>query len=116
MKRIICIAALVALCGLNAAFGDTFTNTKTGEVLHGYVVEKNEQSQAFVKTAAEQVKLNLTEWNVSYDRQGRENKIVILSVDDGISLQLQTEALKTALAEAVKSGPLFILLEIDTPG
>lgn len=107
----------VAFCAVNTAFADTFTNINTGEVLHGYIVEKNEASQAFVKTAEQgQTKINLAEWKIAYDRQGRENQVIVLSLDDAIALQLQTDAIKTSLAEAAKSGPLFILLEIDTPG
>src|SRR3989339_1237152 len=118
MRKIICFIVVYAvLSSINIALGDTFTNVNTGEVVYGYVVEKNEDSQAFVKTAGQnQTKINLAEWKLQYDRRGRENKVTVLSIDDGIALQLQTEALKSSLAEAVKSGPIFILLEIDTPG
>jgi membrane-bound ClpP family serine protease len=96
---------------------DTFTNLQTKEVLHGYVSNKAEAGQMSVNTQEKGVlKLNPGEWEVTRDKLGRNNKVVVLPVDEMIMFEIETAAFEQAIAAASDGGPLLILVEIDTPG
>jgi ATP-dependent protease ClpP protease subunit len=113
------IAAVVsALLIFNwTCFADTFTNRQSGEVLHGYITDQNERGEAIVNTKEKgQVLVNLAQWQIVTDRQGRNNRVVVLTIDDEIISEIETQALEREVAKLPASGPLFILLEIDTPG
>jgi len=97
--------------------GDTFVHRQTGQVLHGYASSYSADANMVVQTQEKgAVKLKAAQWDVTPDRSGRNNKVVILTIDGNIMLKIQTEALIKALAQAIAEGPLFTLLDIDTPG
>jgi membrane-bound ClpP family serine protease len=99
------------------SFSDTFTNLQTGEVLHGYATSRTEDSKKVVQTSQKgPVALNMSEWNVTADRQGRNNKVVVITFDRMIMYEIETAAMIEALRQAVDAGPLFILIQLDTPG
>jgi membrane-bound ClpP family serine protease len=120
MKKIqvkILTAFLVLLAFGSTCFADTFTHRQTGEVLHGYASSRAEGGKTFVHTQEKgEAKLNLAEWKIVADRLGRNNKVIILIIDDAIEFEIETEALGQAIIRAADEGPLFILLELDTPG
>ncbi|MCJ7729674.1 MAG: hypothetical protein MUO27_07340 [Sedimentisphaerales bacterium] len=120
MKKLqvkIVAASLVLLAFSLACFADTFTNRQTGEVLHGYVAGQAENGETIVSTREKgQVGLNLAQWQIVADRLGRNNKVIILTIDDEIELEIETQALEREVAKLSDEGPLFILFEIDTPG
>ncbi len=96
---------------------DTFTHRKTSRTLHGYAIGKVEENLTAIATQEEgTIKLNLAEWKVTTDRLGRNNKVILLKLDDVIMWEIETAALEKAIVESSYEGPLFILLEIDTPG
>ena len=120
MKRL--HATFFAVLLVLFAFGracpaDTFVHRQTDEVLHGYTTSQVEDGKTTVHTRQKgKIELNLAEWKVTPDRSGRNSEVIILPVNGNIMLQIETEALMDAIDKAVNSGPLFILLEIDTPG
>jgi membrane-bound ClpP family serine protease len=86
-------------------------------VLHGYATSKTADSNTLVHTQEKgEIALKLAQWHRTTDRLGRKNKVIVLTIDDKIMLQIETEALLEALARGPDEGPLFILLEIYTPG
>lgn len=96
---------------------DTFTNISTGEVLHGYKVNKAEGVESYIRTAEKgPVKIDSSQWKKKSDRQGRNNNVVVMELVGPILYQIEAEALKNALTEISDQGPMFILLEIDSPG
>jgi hypothetical protein len=102
---------------LTACFADTFTNHQSGEVLHGYIAQRSESGGAVVNTTEKgRVNLNPAQWQIVTNRLGRNNRVVVLTIDDEIMYEIETQALEKALAEIPACGPLFILFEIDTPG
>ncbi|MFA5554757.1 MAG: hypothetical protein WCZ89_02380 [Phycisphaerae bacterium] len=110
------VTALVFLSA-GLAWADTFTEMQTKEVLHGYATGEYENGRAVVMTAQKgRVTLNLAQWQVSRDRKGRNNKVFVFSIDGGIMYEIETAAFEQALKQAASQGPLFILIEIDTPG
>ncbi|MHC4159328.1 MAG: hypothetical protein ACYSSO_09650 [Planctomycetota bacterium] len=110
-------ASVVTLAFLSVCFADTFTHRQTGEILHGYATSRIIDNQTVVRTKEKSmVKLNLAEWQIAADREGRNNKVIVFTLDGNIAFQMETEALEQAMVKAADEGPLFILLEIDTPG
>lgn len=110
-------AFLVLLAFSLACFADTFTHRQTGEVLHGYIAGQAKNGEAIVSTKEKgQVGLDLAQWQIVTDRLGRNNKVIVLTIEDEIGLEIETQALEREVAKLSNEGPLFILFEIDTPG
>ena len=119
-----------------ACLADTFTNRQTNEKLHGYITARlpgsarsalqdnnspkaaeTEDGPTGVFTQEKSLlKLNPKEWEIKRDNLGRNNKVIVLPVDDMIMYEIETDAFEKAIAESSQEGPLFILVEIDTPG
>jgi ATP-dependent protease ClpP protease subunit len=110
--------ASLVMCVLNSAcIADTFTNLKTQQVLHGYATSQTQGSETAVHTKEKgRLFLNLSQWSITPDHLGRNNKVIIITLDDHIGLHIETEALKEAISKSADEGPLFILIEISTPG
>ncbi len=101
----------------STSLADTFTNPQTDEILHGYATSKTENGKTLVQTKQKGLTpLNLNQWKVTPDSIGRNNEVVVFSLDNQISLELEAKAFADALNKAADNGPLFALLEIDTPG
>ena len=117
-SQVIIFAAFLALFAFRSAcFADTFTHRRTSELLHGYATSRAEAGITEVHTQEKGlIDLNLADWRITPDRLGRNNKVIVLTLDNKIMLQIQTDALIEAITTTSDQGPLFILLEIDTPG
>jgi len=109
---------LLALSSFSAdGFADTFTHKRSGEVLHGYATQKKMRDKTVVRTVEKGIQhLALSEYKVSYDSHGRENKVTVLAVRKPIQLQVEAEAIEKAIINASNKGTLFILLELDSAG
>jgi membrane-bound ClpP family serine protease len=124
------------LAASGACLSDTFTNRQTNEKLHGYITSRlpgsaqsARQDNSSQKAAETEdgptsvftrekglLKLNPKEWEIKRDNLGRNNKVIVVPVDDMIMYEIETDAFEKAIAESSQEGPLFILVEIDTPG
>ena len=115
-RRIILCFFLMVVCSYCAA--DTFTHLTSGEILHGYATSRvAEGGKRIVYTReTEEIELNLAEWDIVSNSRGRGNKVIVLTIEGDLSLLIETQALERSLVEAADEGPLFILLEMDTPG
>jgi len=117
LQMAIFTASLVLFAFGPACLADTFVNRLTGELLHGYATTQTEGGETIVHTQEKNVvKLNLADWQITPDRLGRNNKVIVLILDNEIMLEIETQAMVKAIARALDEGPLFILLEIDTLG
>ena len=132
---VILVPAMVVLFA-GVCLADTFTNRQTNEKLHGYITARLPGSAQSTRrddsspktTEAENgptsvytqekglLKLNPNEWEMVRDRSGRNNKVIVLPVDDVIMYEIETDAFEKAIADSSDEGPLFILVDIDTPG
>jgi membrane-bound ClpP family serine protease len=109
------LVSIVLFAGV--CYCDTFTNRQTGEKLYGYPTGQPEGAQTSVRTQERGVlKLNMGEWEVARDKLGRNNKVVVLPVENPIMYEIETTAFEQAVAAASDGGPELILVEIDTPG
>jgi len=117
LQMTIFAVSLILSAFISTSFADTFTHPKTRETLHGYATSQTGGGKTTVHTQEKgPVDLNLAEWDIIADRTGRNNKVIILTLDEKIMLEIVTKAMEQAIVEASDEGPLFILLEIDTPG
>jgi ATP-dependent protease ClpP protease subunit len=109
---------IVLVLGLGVeSWADTFTHRSSNEVLHGYSTGIRQYDKSIVHTEQKGVvELDLDQWRITSDLKGRNNKVFVLSIDDKVMLDIETEALIEALSRRAAQGPLFIVLEIDTPG
>jgi ATP-dependent protease ClpP protease subunit len=109
---------ILLVLGLGIESGaDTFTHRRSSEVLHGYSTGIKQYDKTIVHTEQKGVvELDLAQWRVTSDVKGRNNKVFVLSIDDKVMLEIETEALIEALSRTAAQGPLFIILQIDTPG
>jgi len=111
------LASITALVCISACFADTFMHRRTGEVLHGYATSRTQDGNTIVHTQEKgPTGLNLVEWQIATDSRGRNHKVIVFNLDDEIALEIETVAFERALVTAADEGPLFILLEINTPG
>ncbi len=116
MDKTISSIIIMSLISLTAS-ADTFVHRSTHEKLHGYATSKTENGKTIVQTKENgQVSLNLAQYIIFPDPQGRNNFVAIISVPEQIKLEMETDAFSEALAAEADKGPLFILIEIDTPG
>ncbi|MHC4312173.1 MAG: Clp protease/crotonase-like domain-containing protein [Planctomycetota bacterium] len=111
------IVALVFYVFSSACPADTFINLKTQEILHGYATSQTKGNKTTVYTEEKgKLALNLAQWLITGDRSGRNNEVIILTLDDHLELHIEGKAMKEAIIKSADEGPLFILIEISTPG
>jgi hypothetical protein len=97
--------------------GDTFIHRTTNETLHGYATGAADSNGVSVQTLEKGlVKLRLADWKFKLDRHGRNEKVIVLTLNSKIMLEIETKALVESIRKAADQGPLFILLQINTPG
>jgi membrane-bound ClpP family serine protease len=136
LKTVFILTLVSTVLFAGVCLADTFTNRQTNETLHGYITARlpgspqNVRRDESTKKAEEAddapisvytqekglLKLNLKEWEIKRDNLGRNNKVIIVPVDDDIMYEIETDAFEKAIADSSQEGPLFILVEIDTPG
>jgi ATP-dependent protease ClpP protease subunit len=58
----------------------------------------------------------MADYRVEWSRDGRKNIVIVIPIKDAIELECETAALEKAIETSSNQGPMFILIEIDTPG
>ncbi|MFA6187086.1 MAG: hypothetical protein WC770_07750 [Phycisphaerae bacterium] len=117
MKKVVCLLLAVVLLPVSCLIADTFVSKENSNALHGYITGKVDAGLSDVNTLEKGlIKVNLNNYKVTRDRAGRSNIIALLEVPDEIATGLETKAFEGAIADAASKGPLFILVEIDSPG
>ena len=109
--------ALIALLFLSDCLADTFTNRLTGESFNGYATSEKRGSRTQVRIDGKSPQyLNPADYEIRRNALGRKNSVYVFAIKGPIGLVCETEAFEEAISLAVNQGPLFILIEIDTPG
>ena len=110
-------AIFVLLFAFSTCFADTFTHRSTGKTFNGYVVKRKRvnKTQVRIENKSHQY-LNLDYYNIEPNYLGRKNKVFRFSITNYVNLICEVEAFEKAIVTAANQGPLFILIEIDTPG
>jgi len=117
-KRMV-VAGVIAVIA-SAGFADTFKHRQTGQVLHGFTTQKKSQEQTLVFISEDNAfkPLNLSEYEVTIDKQGRRDNVVVFAVKEPEVMlsKAVAETLADGIVQASNSGPRFIVLAIDSPG
>jgi ClpP class serine protease len=113
---ILCITCCLASTGLS----DTFKHKQTGESFSGFATQKNIGSQTRVYNSEQKtfVTIQLGDYQVTYNEKGRRSTVVLvpLSQPEVFMSQTVAEQIAQSIIDASNTGPLGILLEIDSPG
>lgn len=109
---VLLVLSVTALCS-----ADTFTNKAGGEVLHGYMTSRTD-ANGVIACTAERGFLSIAsgQWDITPNRLGRKNAVIIITIEEQLSLQMVVEALEEAITAGADQGPLFMLLEMNSPG
>lgn len=113
-----CLTVILTVFAFSfSCFADTFVNKTTGKTFNGYVVQYKRGDTTQVRVENSQpVYLDLKEYKIQRNYLGRKNKVFTFLVNESIDLESETAAIEKGIAMAANQGPLFILIEIDTPG
>ena len=108
---------LAMLLFFSNCFADTFIHRDTGESFNGYATQKKKRDKTHVRIERRGPQyLDLSDYEVQQNHLGRKNKVFVFSIKDSIDFIYETEVFEKAIVVAANQGPLFILIEIDTPG
>jgi ClpP class serine protease len=112
------IFLVVNLFVFSVCAGDTFTNRQTGESFDGFATQQVRAGKTIVRSAGSESSksINLSEYDVRWNFNGRRNQVIVLPIKDAIELESETALFEKALESASNQGPLFVVLAIDTPG
>ncbi|MGA1980063.1 MAG: hypothetical protein ABSG99_05815 [Sedimentisphaerales bacterium] len=116
MKKLVFIITYLLITVPCAA--DTFTNRATGEVFHGYATQIKRGGKTLIRVGNEGTAkyIDMADYRVEWSRDGRKNIVIVIPIKDAILLECETAALEKAIETSSNQGPMFILIEIDTPG
>ncbi len=112
MRWILVMGYLSAL-----AAADTFTPARGNEILHGYMTSQSQAGKTIVMTKEKgKMALNLSEYSIRSDHHGRSPFISLIAIRDPLELEIQTAAFEKAVVAEADKGPVFLVVEIDSPG
>jgi membrane-bound ClpP family serine protease len=99
---------------------DTFKNKQTSETFYGFRTQKKTANQTLVynDSTKKLTPLDLRDYEITMDGQGRRNSVVMVSIKAAEVLlsETVTEIVSQAIIKASNTGPQFVLLKIDSPG
>ncbi|MDH4202184.1 MAG: hypothetical protein OEV87_04765 [Phycisphaerae bacterium] len=100
------------------ACADTFRQKAgDGAVYTGYATQEARNGRHTVFTQEKgPLELNLSAYTVEVNAKGRNPHVAALAINDIIRYDYQAAAFEQAIIEEADKGPLFILIELDTPG
>jgi len=120
MNRYFKITAIIVGMFLTNCPADTFKHVQSGKVFHGFRTQKRIANRTMIYIYEEEdfKPVDLSEYEVVLDNQGRRNDVVIIKVgaEEILLSQVVSDTLAKAIVNASNKGPRFILLEIDNPG
>lgn len=105
---------------LSPCFSDTFKHKETGETFTGFPTQKSTGSQSRVYNSESKkfVTVDLAEYEVERNAQGRRNNVIVVPITQPESLISKTVAqqIAEAIVDGSNAGPLAVLVTIDSPG
>jgi ATP-dependent protease ClpP protease subunit len=112
---ILLLSGIIFLQAVCAA--DTFQHKTSGQIYHGYATQIIADGKTSVYTAeGGKIELNLSDYTITMDSQGRNRTVSILTIDGQIEYEIVADAFEKVLVEESNKGPLCIIIEIDSPG
>jgi membrane-bound ClpP family serine protease len=116
IKRLFSLCLFLLLSTICNA--DIFTNKDTGGFFYGYPTQIKRGSETLVREGSEfnPRYINLAQYKIEQSPLGRRNQIYVLSITGMIELECEAQAFAEAIETASNAGPVFIVIDIDTPG
>lgn len=117
-KTFVGLVVVAVFLSLNALCpADTFKHKTSDKIYHGYAEQDpNDGKTAVYTTDSGKLLLNLSEYDITPDEQGRNRFVSILTLDSAIEYEIVTAAFEKTLVDESNKGTLFIVIEIDCPG
>ena len=117
MKFLSYVLLITIVMSASIAAADTFVGDQNDLLFHGFATGNEVNGLSEVNTIEKGlINLNLNQFKIIRDRIGRNNTVALLSIPGEIILGMETNAFEKAIKTAASKGPLFILIEIDSPG
>ncbi len=107
---------LLLLVPAGAGWADTFTSKDGSERFTGYATGKKVNGKWEVVTAGAKKNIDPLKYDIEYDHKGRKSIVPVIEFHSEIGLEMEVEAVEQAIEQESAKGPLFIMLEIDSPG
>jgi len=113
------IAMMMWFCIANCP-ADTFRNRQTGDMFQGFATQKKKQNLTMVydNDQGKFKSVNLAEFDVTPNGLGRRNNVAVIPIlkEEIILSQAVVESVTKEIIDASNKGPMFIILEMDSPG
>ena len=117
MKNRLSIMLLLFAILHSVCLADTFSHKTKDITYHGYVTQSLKDGKNVVITQEKgELPLNLADYEIEFNKTGRNNFISLMHVFGAIESEIVTDAFVKALKEEANKGPLLILIEVDSPG
>lgn len=117
MSKNSCNIVFIIACLSSILSADTFQHRFENIVYTGYATHKTNNGLNVVITREKgQIELNLTDYRIEFNEQGRNPIVSVLAIDDEIAYEYAVKSFEAAIIEEADKGPLMILIELDTPG
>lgn len=115
MKVLTYFSLIIIVIPVSIAAADTFVGDQN--LYHGFITGNQHDGLSEVNTVEKGlISLNLNNFKITRNRIGRSNTVALLTIPGPIELGMETNAFEKAIKTAASKGPLFILIEIDSPG
>ncbi len=112
--------AIILTLFASICFGDTFKNRQDGKTFDGFVTQKQSREKTLIYNVEKKkfTPVDLSEYEVEQNSKGRRDSVIVFTIRQGevmLSKSVSGEVAKS-IVTASNNGPLFILLDIDSPG
>ena len=120
MSRILNLIIIGIIISSCCCFADTFQHRQTGEIFHGFATQKTAQNKTliYIKEKSKFEPVNLAEYDITIDTNGRRNNIVVIPVNQPETMlsQVVSSTVADTIEKTSNNGPYLIVIQIDNPG
>ena len=116
MNRIYFTILLILFLGCSFSDADTFRHRSQDISYTGYAKQSPDNIHTVMTLQKGAVELDLSEYDVEYNSAGRSAYISVICIEDELRYDFEGAAITDAILHEADKGPLFILIELDTPG
>lgn len=114
LKNEIVVALFLMMAAVCLA--DTFTHKTTGQTFDGYLTSRVVNDLVVARSTKGIKRIDPNEYNIERNLKGRNKQIIAIKLDDAIMYEAETDAFIEAIEWSVDRGPMFIVIEVDSPG
>lgn len=116
MGKKIITSFVVALFINQLCQADTFVSKTGKDTFNGYATQQKKGNLNRINTPGGSKFIDLDDYNVEFNTNGRKPKIVVIPIHNAIDLECETRAFEKSILAAVNQGAFCIVIDLDTPG